>query len=62
MRRILAALCIFFAGISALSAPRQKAEVISGLVVAYSSFPACLNGNGYWSIVIRVKSPTDVPS
>lgn len=33
-----------------------KVERVTGRVVAYSNFPpVCLNGNGYWSILIRVK-------
>jgi len=50
-----------FAGAS-ISAPRKhRAETISGLVVAYSNFPpACMNGNVYWSMVIRVQQRNDV--
>lgn len=40
-----------------VSHPRH--ETISGRVVAYSGIPTCLNGNGYWSIVIRVQKPKD---
>jgi hypothetical protein len=33
----------------------SKVEKIRGRIVAYSSDPACLNGNGYWSMLIRVQ-------
>jgi hypothetical protein len=59
MRRFLPILCFACACIPCLPAPRPKHETISGRVVAYSGFPACLNGNGYWSIIIRVQQPKD---
>jgi len=55
MRGVLLILYFTCISISALSAPRPKGETISGRVAAYSTTPACLNGNGYWSMVIRVK-------
>jgi hypothetical protein len=41
----------------ALCEHHSKVEKITGRVVAYSSFvlPTCLNGNGYWSMLIRVE-------
>ena len=30
-----------------------------GRVVAYSGALACLNGNGHWSMIIRVQQPKD---
>jgi hypothetical protein len=61
MRSVLLLLCFVCADISALSAPRPRHETILGRVVAYSIFPACLNGNGYWALVIRVQRPKDRP-
>jgi hypothetical protein len=62
MRSVLLILCLSGVSIFALSAPRHHPETISGRVVAYSSFPACLNGNAYWSMVIRVQRPKDTRS
>src|ERR1700731_1195731 len=59
MRRILLILCLACTSMSALSAPRPKHETISGRVAAYSTTPTCLNGNGYWSMVIRVQRPKE---
>lgn len=42
------------------SAPRST--VVSGRVIAYSVPPACLNGNGYWSMLIRVEKPKNLNS
>ena len=41
---------------------RQKTETISGQIVAYSSGLLCFNGNGYWSMIIRVQPHKDIPS
>jgi hypothetical protein len=41
---------------------RQKAEAISGQIVAYSNDPLCWNGNGYWSMVIRVQQHKHISS
>jgi len=62
VRRILLVLCFIFVGVSALSFPRHRAKAVSGQVIAYSGFPGCLNGNGYWSMVIRVQTPKDISS
>lgn len=43
---------------SASSAPLSKVETITGQVVAYSDGLACLNGNNYWSMLIRVEKRT----
>lgn len=57
-RIVLVALCLTFASVSAFSEPAPHPQIISGRVIAYSSaFPACLNGNGYWSVLIRVEKP-----
>jgi hypothetical protein len=39
----------------AICKPSAKLEKITGRIVAYSSDLACLNGNGYWSMLIRVQ-------
>jgi hypothetical protein len=57
MRSILTLLCFTSMSIPIFSAPRPQPQTISGRVVAYSVLPACLNGNGYWSVVIRVEQP-----
>ena len=54
--------CVALASVTAWSAPRERLQTLSGVVVAYSNSPACLNGNGYWSIVIRLRQPKRVPS
>jgi hypothetical protein len=38
---------------------RQKKTVIQGQIVAYLAIPFCLNGNGYWYILIRQRMPKD---
>ena len=57
MRRVLLILCVTFAYISGLPARGQTHETVSGRVVAYSGALTCLNGNGYWSMVIRIQQP-----
>jgi hypothetical protein len=57
MRRVFLILCIACAYISGLPALSQHVETVSGRVVAYSGALTCLNGNGYWSMVIRVQEP-----
>jgi hypothetical protein len=57
MRRVLFILCVTCAFISSLPALGQHHETVSGQVVAYSRALSCLNGNGYWSMVIRVQQP-----
>jgi hypothetical protein len=39
----------------AFSEPSSRVETITGRIVAYSTGLACLNGNGYWSMLIRVQ-------
>jgi hypothetical protein len=62
MRNVLLSLCITFVGVLAFSAPRQKVEVISGRIIAYSAIPLCLNGNAYWSMVIRSEPSSETPA
>jgi hypothetical protein len=62
MRSVVLILCLTYASISALSAPRPRHETISGRVVAYSYWLGCLNGNGYWSMVIRVRQSKNILS
>ena len=38
--------------------PSAKVEKITGRIVAYSSDLTCLNGNGYWSMLIRIQART----
>jgi hypothetical protein len=47
----------------AFSEPSPKIETMTGQIVAYSSGLVCLNGNGYWSMLIHVQDhATEVPS
>jgi hypothetical protein len=57
MRRVLLILCVICAYISGLPALGQPHETVSGRIVAYSGALTCLNGNGYWSMVIRIQQP-----
>ena len=50
-------LIILTVAITVPAAPRQRSETVSGVVIAYSVFPGCVNGNGYWSAIIRPQSP-----
>ena len=59
MRSVLLILCFTCASTTTSSASNPRRETILGRVVAYSSSPACLNGHGYWSMVIRVQQPKD---
>lgn len=61
MRILLALMCIILAGFPLSPANGPKAEVISGQTVAYSAVPICLNGNAYWSILIRVQGSEEMP-
>jgi len=61
MRCVLILLCLTATGVSALSAPRHKTEKITGRVVAYSTGQSCLNGNGYWSMVIHTQPDKHQP-
>jgi len=62
MRNIFLYLCIAFVGVHATAAPRQTTEVVSGRIIAYSLTLACLNGNSYWSMVIRVEPYKKLPA
>ena len=62
MRSILTLLCFTCMSVSVFSVPRQQSQTVSGRVVAYSVLPVCLNGNGYWSLVIRVEQPKNLHS
>jgi len=42
--------------------PLNEPQTVSGRVVAYSVSPTCLNGNGYWSVLIHVDQPTNLNS
>jgi hypothetical protein len=58
MRRVLLIiLCFTIPDTFALSASHPRHETILGGVVAYSGALSCLNGNSYWSMVIRVQRP-----
>lgn len=62
MRSVLLILCFGCVSIPRLSAPHPRLETKLGRVVAYSTSLACLNGNGYWSMLIRVQQPKDIRS
>jgi hypothetical protein len=64
MQTILLALCLAFATVPAFPVPQVRHQTVSGRVVAYGAGNAltCLNGNAYWSMVIRVQRPADVES
>jgi hypothetical protein len=62
MRRFLLVLCFTCTSILANSAPAPRPLTITGRVVAYSGALACLNGNGYWSVLIRVEQPKNLNS
>ena len=62
MRSIPLILCFVCVSTPCLSAPRPRPETILGWIVAYSTSPACLNGNGYWSMLIRVQQPSKIRS
>jgi len=53
--RIVLILCLTAASLSASSARSEKVERLSGLIVAYTDTPMCLNGNAYWAMIIRVQ-------
>lgn len=55
MRTLLVIAGLGCAGLSAIAASR--AVTVIGRVTAYSVSPACLNGNAYWSMLIRVQKP-----
>ena len=62
MRVLLLVLCFACAAGAAPSTAASHHENLSGRIVAYSTFPACLNGNGYWSMIIRVEQSKDANS
>jgi len=62
MRSVLLGLCLTCASTCTWSTPRPRHETILGRVVAYSSFAACLNRNGYWSVIIRFQRAKDIRS
>ena len=46
----------FVSATAALSSQAlPKTQTMSGRVIAYSGIGGCLNGNGYWSMIIRVR-------
>ena len=59
MTRLLAATLLFVAILGpanpALCERHSKVEKVTGRIVAFSSLPACLNGNVYWAMLIRVQ-------
>lgn len=61
--RFLAAVLLLLGTVSppnlAFCEPSSMVEEITGRIVAYSSGLACLNGNGYWSMLIRVQDGTN---
>jgi len=62
MRSILLVLCFTCTGISVHSARAPHPLTITGRVFAYSGALTCLNGNGYWSVLIRVEQPKNLNS
>jgi hypothetical protein len=63
MRSILVILCFTLASEAAFSVSTPHPETISGRVIAYALIsPVCLNGNGYWSVLIHVERPKNLNS
>lgn len=60
MRGILLVLCLTCASISSFSELAPRPITVKGRIVAYSVPPACLNGNGYWSMLIHVERPKNL--
>jgi hypothetical protein len=62
MRRPLAKVLLLMGSVSiaalAFSESQPKIEPIAGRIVAYSNGLVCLNGNGYWSMLIHVQEHT----
>jgi hypothetical protein len=59
MRKIVVVLCIWCSSVGTCSIAHPRTATITGRAVAYSSNPICLNGNGYWSEIIRVEHPSN---
>lgn len=62
MRSALLILCLTCASIPSLPPPGPRHETVTGRIVAYSPAMACLNGNAYWSMIVRVQQPKDAHS
>jgi len=58
MRKILVILFICCSA-DTYSIAHPRTVTITGRAIAYSSNPTCLNGNGYWSEIIRVEHPAN---
>lgn len=60
MARILLLLCAINASaqVGAFASSRRH-ETVSGRIVAYSTALACINGNGYWAMIIHVLKPKE---
>jgi hypothetical protein len=54
---VILLLCFTCGGVLAGPPAHEKTQTISGRIVAYSIFPACLNGNTNWSMIIRAEKP-----
>ena len=60
--KVWLAKCIVLAGflgniLTVFPAPYPHPETVFGRVVAYSNALVCLNGNAYWSLIIRLQDP-----
>ena len=62
MRNVLQVSCLILVSVFSSSASSLPHENISGRVVAYVGPLACLNGNGVWSMVIRVQRTKNILS
>jgi hypothetical protein len=59
MRSALLILCLVCASEPTFAVPRSRQETFVGRVVAYSGALVCMNGNSYWSMIIRIQRPKD---
>jgi len=59
---VLVSVSAFSSARQQYSSPRQKVEVFSGRVIAYTGISSCLNGNSYWSMVIRIEPHKKTPA
>ncbi|PYV63602.1 MAG: hypothetical protein DMG95_06500 [Acidobacteria bacterium] len=50
--------CVFFTNILSFA----QHTTISGRIIAYDNALTCLNGNAYWTMIIRVQNPKKVGS